>query len=155
MTSSLTIKSVAVRRPRRRLKQAPLTAHQRALKAATRAQRQSTLDEAVGEWYSATLIKAEQLAKKFDKKPHFFLELFFQGGARMVQKRKKVNPWNAWISLQAEIANAGNVALSEIFLIYSCTSRDQCRRSLSSHRSSTRYKGRIRGSIEGGKGSHG
>jgi hypothetical protein len=111
--TALTIKAATVRRPRRRLKQAPLTSHQRALKASSRAQRQANIDEAVSEWYSATLVKADQLAERFDKKPRFFLDLFFQGGARMVQKRKKINPWNAWTSLQAEIANAGNVSIPD------------------------------------------
>ena len=106
MAPTLTIKSSSVRRARRRHKQAPYTAHQRALRAASRAERQANIDQAVGEWYSATLVKAGQLAATYNKKPRYFLDLFFQGGARMVQKHKKVNPWNVWISMQAEIANA-------------------------------------------------
>jgi hypothetical protein len=108
----MSIKSAAVRRPRRRNKQAPLTAHQRALMVASRAQRQATIDLAVSEWYSATLLKANELAVTFNKKPRFFLDLFFQGGARMVHKHKKVNPWNAWMSMQAEKLNAGKVLFS-------------------------------------------
>jgi hypothetical protein len=75
--------------------------------AASRAERLANIDQAVGEWFTATMVKAGQLAATFNKKPRYFLDLFFQGGARMIQKHKKVNPWNAWISKQAEIANAG------------------------------------------------
>jgi hypothetical protein len=118
MAPTLTIKSSAVRRTRRRHKQAPYTAHQRALRAASRAERQANIDQAVGEWYSATLVKARQLAATYNKKPRYFLDLFFQGGARMVQKRK-VNPWNAWISMQAEIANAGTEVIFYVIITYS------------------------------------
>ena|ERR1700690_3459921 len=109
MVPTQSIKSTTVRQPRRRHPQAPLTAHQRALKLASRVERQGNIDQAVNEWFHATLLKAEHLAATFNKKPRYFLDLFFQGGARMVFKQKRVNPWNAWTSLQAEKVNAGKV----------------------------------------------
>ena len=118
MACTLTVKAANVRRPRRRHKQAPLTAHQRALNAASRAARQGNIDQAVSDWYSATLLKAEQLAATYNKKPRYFLDLFFQGGARMVQNRKKVNPWNAWTSMQAKRLNAGRIELYSNHRIY-------------------------------------
>jgi hypothetical protein len=37
----------------------------------------------------------------FDKKPHYFLDLFFQGGSHMVNHHEKVNAYNTFKSLKA------------------------------------------------------
>jgi hypothetical protein len=42
--------------------------------------------------------KAEELAVRFDKKPRYFLDVFFQGSARMVNHQEKINPYNAFKS---------------------------------------------------------
>jgi hypothetical protein len=43
------------------------------------------------------MAKAGELAERFNKKPHYFLDIFFQGGARMVHECS-INPWNAFMS---------------------------------------------------------
>ncbi|KAJ6455347.1 hypothetical protein C8R45DRAFT_1187918, partial [Mycena sanguinolenta] len=48
------------------------------------------------EWFSYTEAKAIELGKKYDKRPRYFLDIFFQGGARMVNHQEKVNPYNAF-----------------------------------------------------------
>ncbi|KAF8954280.1 hypothetical protein BDZ97DRAFT_491743 [Flammula alnicola] len=39
---------------------------------------------------------------RFNKKPRYFLNIFFHGGARMVNHHEKINPHNAFISLKAQ-----------------------------------------------------
>jgi hypothetical protein len=111
---------ILIRHPHARNKQAPLTTHQRAQKQATHLEKQSGIDEAVQSWFSATIAQADELAEKFGKKPRYFLDLFFHGGAHMIQKRKKVNPWNAFTSMKAKEVNSGKYfVILEIHLIYS------------------------------------
>ena len=88
-------------------KSAPVPTHLRKEKAAARAEKQAAIDEAIGEWYSYTLAKADELAERFHKKPQYFMDFFFQGGAHMVTHQEKINPYNAFMSLKAQEINAG------------------------------------------------
>jgi hypothetical protein len=53
------------------------------------------------DWWTYTEEKATELAKRFDKKERYFLDIFFQGGARMVNHHKEVSPYNAFKSEKA------------------------------------------------------
>ncbi|KAJ6624398.1 hypothetical protein B0H10DRAFT_1740901, partial [Mycena sp. CBHHK59/15] len=59
------------------------------------------IDAAVDEWRVFTNEKASELAERFDLKPRYFLDLFFQGGAKMVHHQEKINPYNAFKSEKA------------------------------------------------------
>ncbi|KAJ6573766.1 hypothetical protein DFH09DRAFT_1311850 [Mycena vulgaris] len=80
---------------------APLTAEEKKKKREDSPETQAQIDEAVGEWWAQTYSKAVQLAQRFDKKPCYFLDMMFQGGARMVNHHEKVNPYNAFKSEKA------------------------------------------------------
>ncbi|KAJ6565110.1 hypothetical protein B0H10DRAFT_1759326, partial [Mycena sp. CBHHK59/15] len=82
-------------------KSAPLTAIQAKEKREKRQTRQAEIDAAVDEWCSQTNEKATELAERFDVKPRFFLDIFFQGGAKMVHHQEKINPYNAFKSEKA------------------------------------------------------
>lgn len=101
----------AVSAPRRRDQQKsstiPIPAQQRKEKIAARQERQRQIDDAVSDWYSYTLAKADELGKTFDKKPRYFLDIFFQGGAKMVNHRHKTNSYNAFKSLKAAELSEG------------------------------------------------
>lgn len=60
------------------------------------------IDAAVDEWFESTTAKANELAELFNKKPRYFLNIFFHGGARMVHHHEKVNAHNAFVSLKAQ-----------------------------------------------------
>lgn len=83
-------------------KSAPQTSKQRKEKVAQREENQTAIDAAVNEWFSMTTSKANELATRFNKKPRYFLDIFFHGGARMVHHHEKVNPHNAFMSLKAQ-----------------------------------------------------
>lgn len=99
-----TVNTVSTQRIRREAnnKSAPIPAQQRQKKLEARKDKQEAIDDAVGEWYSYTIAKADDLAQRFNKKPRYFLDIFFQGGARMVNHQSKVNPYNAFKSLKAQ-----------------------------------------------------
>ncbi|KAF9486114.1 hypothetical protein BDN70DRAFT_794340 [Pholiota conissans] len=87
----------------------PLTNEQRREKVAQREKTQAEIDVAVQAWFDSTIAKANELAEHFNKKPRYFLDIFFHGGARMVMHHEKVNPHNAFVSLKAqELREAGN-----------------------------------------------
>ncbi|KAJ6626528.1 hypothetical protein B0H10DRAFT_1746922, partial [Mycena sp. CBHHK59/15] len=67
-----------------------------------RQSRQAKMDEAIGEWFAQTQATAEALAVRFHVKPRYFLDIFFQGGARMVHHHEKINPYNTFKALKAE-----------------------------------------------------
>lgn len=110
-----TLKNVSAprrREPSQKKPSIPIPTHQRKEKIAARQERQRQIDDAVGEWFSYTLAKADELGKRFDKKPRYFLDMFFQGGVKMVNHRHKTNAYNAYKSLKA-------AELSEGFFVYS------------------------------------
>ena len=71
-------------------KAAPLTSTQKKERTAQREKNQTAISMAVDEWFSSTTAKANELAARFNKKPRYFLDIFFHGGARMVLKYRKV-----------------------------------------------------------------
>ena len=83
-------------------KAAPLTSTQKKKKSAQHEENQAAINMAVDEWFSLTTAKANKLAAHFNKKPHYFLNIFFHGGAHMVHHHGKVNPHNAFMSLKAQ-----------------------------------------------------
>lgn len=80
----------------------PLTAKQKKDKATEREETQAAIDAAVDEWFDLTTTKANELAERFNKKPRYFLDIFFHGGARMVHHHEKTNAHNAFVSLKAQ-----------------------------------------------------
>jgi hypothetical protein len=117
ITSSLytaTIKSASAPRIRSNnavTKLPPVPAEQLKEKAAARAQNQADIDVAIQEWFDATQQTANQLAERFNKKPRFFLDAFFHGGARMINHHEKVNPHNAFISRKANELREGVLSI--------------------------------------------
>ncbi|KAJ6485504.1 hypothetical protein DFH09DRAFT_1339785 [Mycena vulgaris] len=75
---------------------APLTAEEKKEKREATKETQEKIDEEVGNWFAATQAKAIELGLRFDKKPRYFLDIFFQGGAHMVNHQEKVNAYNAF-----------------------------------------------------------
>ena len=104
--SSFTSKTIlAASQPRNRQtkhRSAPQPKHQRDEKALERARVQEEIDTAVNEWFDSTKKLAINLAERYNKKPRYFLDIFFSGGARMVHHKDKVNPHNAFNSLKAQ-----------------------------------------------------
>jgi hypothetical protein len=90
-------------------KSAPLTAKQKKDKAIQREENQAAIDAAVDEWFESTMAKANELAERFDKKPRYFLDIFFHGGALMVHHHEKVNAHNAFVSLKAQELRDGTL----------------------------------------------
>jgi len=58
-----------------------------------------------------------QLAERFSKKPRYFLDIFFSGGARMVTHHDKINTHNAFTSLKAQEICDGEKYLCSYFLL--------------------------------------
>jgi hypothetical protein len=85
----------------------PLSSKKKKEQKVLREENQAAIDDAVDEWFTSTMAKANELAAQFDKKPRYFLDIFFHGGARMVNHHEKVNPHNAFISLKAQELRAG------------------------------------------------
>src|SRR6266567_1171592 len=83
-------------------KSTPLTSKQKKEKTAQREENQAAIDTAVDEWFASTMAKANELAARFNKKPRYFLDIFFHGGAHMVHHHEKVNPHNAFMSMKAQ-----------------------------------------------------
>jgi hypothetical protein len=77
-------------------KRAQLSPEDRKDRQEARADKQALIDSAVTEWFSNTMALAEELATRHKLKPQYFLDLFFQGGARMIHQQKKVNPYTAF-----------------------------------------------------------
>jgi len=83
-------------------KPAALTPSQRTARAERNSQLQTEISNAINEWTKTTLNTASELARRFDKKERYFLDIFFQGGAHLVHKQTKVNAYNAFKHLKAE-----------------------------------------------------
>lgn len=84
-----------------------IPSQQRKEKLAACQEKQWLIDDAVSEWYTYMLAKANNLGKCFNKKPGYFLNIFFQGAAKMVNHHQKTNACNAFISLKAADLNEG------------------------------------------------
>ncbi|KAJ6491154.1 hypothetical protein C8R45DRAFT_1096671 [Mycena sanguinolenta] len=100
--STISAASSARRRPDQpRPKPAPLTQEERQTKQITRETRQALIDEWVNEWKAYTMQKAAEYGAEFDLNPRYFLDIFFQGGAKMVHHQERINPFNALKSEKA------------------------------------------------------
>ncbi|KAJ7432593.1 hypothetical protein B0H11DRAFT_1661415, partial [Mycena galericulata] len=77
-------------------KRAPLTTEQRHENQEKRQTKQAAIDAAISNWWDGTMALADDLAARYKQKPKYFLELMFQGGARMVNHQEKINPYNAF-----------------------------------------------------------
>ncbi|KAJ6458737.1 hypothetical protein C8R45DRAFT_843716 [Mycena sanguinolenta] len=93
-------------------KRAPLTAEEKKEKRDTSKENQAQIDAAVAEFFSYAQAKAVDLGKRFDKQLHYFLDIFFQGGAHMVNHHEKIYAFNAFKSEKAaERREAGATGL--------------------------------------------
>jgi hypothetical protein len=108
MPNPPTIKANAISRQRKApaTKAAPLTAEQKKEKRQAHEETANAINAEVDEWFSATMAKAEAMAKKYNKKPRYFLDIFFQGGAHLVHERGTTS-WNAFLSKKADEVNGG------------------------------------------------
>ena len=82
-------------------RQVPLTDAQCKERSISSQKHQEEIDEAVCDWKASTLTLALDLAHHFNKKQHYFLNLFFQGGIHLIHKQTKVNPHNPFLSMKA------------------------------------------------------
>jgi hypothetical protein len=112
MARSRTLKAVASSRQRKgpRTKAAPLTAAQKKQKQQAREEASIALKADVDEWMQYTNAKIHELAEKYNKKPRYFQNIFFQGGANLVHERS-TTAWNAFASKKANEVNGGKPSL--------------------------------------------
>ena len=108
-TNFATIKSASIRRVRHdpSYRWAPIPAQQQREKRDARQEKQQAINDAVSEWYLYMIAKANDLAERFNKKPRYFLDIFFQGGARMVNHHLKVNAYNTFKTMKAQELHKG------------------------------------------------
>ena len=83
-------------------KRAPLSDAQRKARSAASRKHQGDIDDAVREWKASTLTLATELARCFNKKECYFLDLFFQSGVHLMCKQMKVNTHNAFLLMKAQ-----------------------------------------------------
>ncbi|KAJ6447919.1 hypothetical protein C8R45DRAFT_1115608 [Mycena sanguinolenta] len=65
------------------------------------AETKAEMDAACAEVHTYLRNKALELAERFQKKERYFLNIFYQAGARMVNVQEKTNPYNAFKSEKA------------------------------------------------------
>ncbi|KAF8151053.1 hypothetical protein B0H34DRAFT_862538 [Crassisporium funariophilum] len=80
---------------------APIPTAQRKEKAACQLAKRLEINSAVQDWFTEVYQEATVLAERFGKKPCYFLDRFFQGGAHLVHRQGKVNAFNAWKKMKA------------------------------------------------------
>ena len=81
---------------------ARLTESQHKERSARSCKRQAEIEDAVHEWKAYTLTLATDLGQCFNKKPRYFLDLFFQGSVHLATKQGKVNAHNAFLAMKAQ-----------------------------------------------------
>ncbi|KAJ7087533.1 hypothetical protein B0H15DRAFT_949910 [Mycena belliarum] len=90
----------AISQPRKKaapaLPQAKQTSSERKEKREESKITRDQIDAAVAEWHAENHAKAVELGERFNKKPRYFLDRLYQGGAHMVNHQEKVNPYNAF-----------------------------------------------------------
>ena len=79
-----------------------LTESQRKERSAHSRKCRAEIEDAVHEWKVYTLTLATDLGRHFNKKPCYFLDLFFQGGVHLATKQGKVNAHNAFLAMKAQ-----------------------------------------------------
>jgi hypothetical protein len=87
-------------------KPAPLTTEEKKEKQKIREATNTAIAADVDEWFSYTMSKVKELAEKHHKKPRYFQDIFFSGGAHMIHERG-ANAWNAFVSMKADEVNSG------------------------------------------------
>ena len=104
-----TIKSASARHvhhhPAHKLVPVPAQDHREKEEACQ--EKQQAIDDAVSQWYMYSITKANDLSHRFNKKLRYFLDMFFQGSAHMVNHHSKVNPHNAFKSIKAQELHEG------------------------------------------------
>jgi hypothetical protein len=108
--SSVLLPPSRIRKPATSKSAAPTPA-QRTARAERNSQLQIEINEAIDEWTKSTLNTASELARRFEKKERYFLDIFFQGGAHLIHKRNKVNAFNAFKHLKADELRDGETFL--------------------------------------------
>ena len=114
--SSVILPPSRIRKPATSKPAAPTPA-QRTARAQRNSQLQTEISNAIDEWTKSTLNTASELARRFDKKERYFLDIFFQGGAHLIHKQTKVNAYNAFKHLKAEELRDGETFLLSIQVI--------------------------------------
>ncbi|KAJ7834540.1 hypothetical protein B0H14DRAFT_2590819 [Mycena olivaceomarginata] len=66
-----------------------------------RADRQAQIDAEISQLFDHIKATTDQLAKRFDMKARYFLDIIFQGGAHMIKHQDAINPYNAWKHMKA------------------------------------------------------
>lgn len=79
----------------------PITPEERKAKEDDAKDRKAKIDQDLTAWFTETRTKADELAIRHNKKARYFLDAFFQGGARMLHQREKPNPYNAFLHQKA------------------------------------------------------
>ncbi len=76
---------------------------------------QEAMEAAIDEWMSHAHAKAHELAQRFDKKPRYFLDRFFQGGQKFIHKHTVTNAFNAFKSIKAAELRAGMLSHDDTY----------------------------------------
>jgi hypothetical protein len=79
-----------------RPKPAPIPCWQQKANRQERADRQAQIDAEISQLFDHIKATTDQLAKRFDMKARYFLDIIFQGGAHMIKHQEAINPYNAW-----------------------------------------------------------
>ncbi|KAJ7175578.1 hypothetical protein C8R46DRAFT_891064 [Mycena filopes] len=112
--STIAAASSARRRPDEAPKKsAPLTADQQKEKRDARNEKQARIDTQVQKWMEDTNDLAIKMGEEFDMKPRYFLDIFFQGGAHMINHQEVVNPYNAFKHFKAAEAREHGATLHD------------------------------------------
>ncbi|KAJ7205816.1 hypothetical protein GGX14DRAFT_568713 [Mycena pura] len=93
-------------------KAAPLTAGQLEEKRAARNDKQARIDARVQQWMESTNELAQSMATEFDMQPRYFLDIFFQGGAHMINHQEAVNPYNTFRGLKSMEARGQGLVMN-------------------------------------------
>jgi len=81
---------------------APIPNQQKKQKATEREKTQAEMDEIISEWFKAANKTIDDLAVRFNKKPRFFQDIFFGGGAHMVHHHNKVNAHSTFLHFKSQ-----------------------------------------------------
>ncbi|KAJ6521708.1 hypothetical protein B0H19DRAFT_1043656 [Mycena capillaripes] len=82
-------------------KPAPRTAEKLKEKRDARADKQGRIETRVQQWMEDTNQLAQAMATEFDMDSRYFLDIFFQGGAHMINHQEAINPYNAFRGLKS------------------------------------------------------
>ena len=97
---------------------ARLTESQHKERSARSCKCQAEIEDAVHEWKAYTLTLATDLGRRFNKKPRYFLDLFFQGGVHLATKQGKVNAHNAFLAMKAQELRQSMVSIVPFMLFF-------------------------------------